>query len=352
MPDSPGTTAAALRRIEEEYLSSEYVDHEFDVATVVADVFDILETLGNPTSDAVERAARRTADRAESVARVSPGATRLEAVRPTVGTVIDAAGGTTETVARAVRLLAAWVGVAATGVDIRMRFPNLSPPTGIEALNGAIEALSADEYDAAVRRLRTAAQETAATAAAVGAAERLWADLSTVSFPGFVDLDDAFGADLRAAVDAGAPDRVESIGTGARTMIDRSWSRDDLLACSATEFEQLVADCWRARGAEARTTRPSGDRGIDVVVATGTGDRIVVQAKRNSPGNTVGIDVVQRTAGLTVEFDADRAAVVTSSSFTATAEDSADRSSVILVDGERLCELLDDAGVVPPPAHE
>jgi restriction endonuclease Mrr len=112
----------------------------------------------------------------------------------------------------------------------------------------------------------------------------------------------------------------------------------------------LVCDLWREGGFDARTTKFSQDFNIDVIVERPNGDLNLIQAKQYEQGNPVGVQTVQRTAGLVVEFDAEEVYVVTSSSFTESAHRSASRMDheITLIDGERLCELLTRSPLVPP----
>lgn len=137
--------------------------------------------------------------------------------------------------------------------------------------------------------------------------------------------------------------------------VNRQWTKDDLLMFGPIEFEELLAACWQAFHNAAMTTGARRDRGVDLSVRTSEGDRLLVQAKRNKPGNTVGIATVQRTAGLIEEFAADKAAVVTSATFTDTAIESADAiDDIFLVNGDKLCQWLSRSILVPPlsPYHD
>jgi hypothetical protein len=121
---------------------------------------------------------------------------------------------------------------------------------------------------------------------------------------------------------------------------------NSLISLTPEGFETYVADVWRARGYSCTLTKGSGDAGVDVI-ANRDGKRELLQAKRYSEQN-VGINTVQRTAGLLVdsEFDASEVAIVTTSSFTDDAENRARRiEDLVLVDGKELLTLGNNAGV-------
>jgi len=84
------------------------------------------------------------------------------------------------------------------------------------------------------------------------------------------------------------------------------------------EFEEKIAELYSKMGFNTRTTKGVGDYGIDVIAEDST-DKIVIQVKKYSKGNKVGIEEVQRTIGAVDFFDANRAILVTTSSFTSSA---------------------------------
>lgn len=116
-------------------------------------------------------------------------------------------------------------------------------------------------------------------------------------------------------------------------------SVEDLLRLSPTEFEDLVADLFRANGYEAQTTRATGDRGIDVK-ATKTDHRIAVQCKRYASEIGVGIDEVQRMLGAMVQDRADRCVIFATSFFTSEARRAGQVLGVKLVGGHEIIQIL------------
>lgn len=123
----------------------------------------------------------------------------------------------------------------------------------------------------------------------------------------------------------------------------------DFLALTAGEFEQAVAALCRRDGCtRVRVVGGAGDLAADVLATTADGRRILVQAKRYAPGNRVGSQDVQRVGGTyAVVHRADLAIVVTTSSYTAAAEDYARTAGIRLVDGAELASWA--SGDTAPP---
>lgn len=122
---------------------------------------------------------------------------------------------------------------------------------------------------------------------------------------------------------------------------------DVLTGLTPRSFEEYVADVWRASGYTCRLTKRSRDSGVDVVADRGD-ERLLIQVKRYT-NRDVGIETVQRVAGLLVddEFNASRVLLVTTSGFTAAAKRRARRiSNLELVDGTGLVSRGRDAGLL------
>ncbi len=125
---------------------------------------------------------------------------------------------------------------------------------------------------------------------------------------------------------------------------------DRILQNGPTFFEHLIVDllvAMRYGGSHKNAAEQlgrSGDGGVDGVInedVLGL-DRIYVQAKRYSPGTSVGRPEIQAFTGSLVGLGATRGVFVTTSSFSAPATDFADRipQRIILIDGKRLTELM------------
>lgn len=127
------------------------------------------------------------------------------------------------------------------------------------------------------------------------------------------------------------------------------WKAEHLQAYSPYEFENLVADLYSDLGYSTKVTQEGSDGGIDVV-ATGDGEKLIIQVKQYSPGNKIGRPTIQQTAGVRDQFGADKAVVVTSSSFTGTARDASQDygSRMELIDGQTLRKMLSRSRLAPP----
>lgn len=115
-------------------------------------------------------------------------------------------------------------------------------------------------------------------------------------------------------------------------------------------FERLIVELLVAMGYggshedAARRLGKSGDGGIDGIIdedRLGL-DRIYVQAKRYAPGSSVGRPEIQGFVGSLVGLGATKGVFVTTSSFSKQAQEYARglQHRVILIDGERFCELM------------
>ncbi|MBM6942639.1 restriction endonuclease [Collinsella intestinalis] len=111
-----------------------------------------------------------------------------------------------------------------------------------------------------------------------------------------------------------------------------------------TFFEQLVVDLLIKMGyGQGRKTQVSNDGGIDGIIAIGAlgFDPIYVQAKRYTPGNTVGRPELQGFAGALGSIS--RGVFITTSSFAKSAVEWASHyphATLVLIDGRRLTELI------------
>ncbi len=143
-------------------------------------------------------------------------------------------------------------------------------------------------------------------------------------------------------------------------------------ALSPEEFEEAIAAlCVRDGCTQVQVVGGAGDLGADVLALTPEGRRLVVQCKRyrhhngengdvdssdssgnggngGNGGNKVGSQDLQRFGGtcFTVH-EADVALVVTTSGFTAPAEEYAEQCGIVCVDREAL--LAWGEGTAPPP---
>ncbi|MFB4273089.1 restriction endonuclease [Nonomuraea sp. GTA35] len=118
-------------------------------------------------------------------------------------------------------------------------------------------------------------------------------------------------------------------------------SRRNLLKLSPTEFEHLVRELFVAMGAEAWTTIPSKDGGVDAVATSDNlffGGVCLIQAKRWS--GLVGLDAVHALTGVMADHNATTGVLVTTSWFGRASEQFAQRNRVTLINGAELKHLI------------
>jgi hypothetical protein len=141
--------------------------------------------------------------------------------------------------------------------------------------------------------------------------------------------------DLRRDFEA-TRDRLEEL---QRFFNDR---RNQLLLCQYRElrgipFEQFLVQIFEALGYAVSTTRTTGDQGVDLVVAKGP-HRLAIQAKGYS--GSVGNDAVQQAFAGQAFYQCTGCVVITNSWFTPSAQELAGRVNCLLIDGDRLPELI------------
>lgn len=127
------------------------------------------------------------------------------------------------------------------------------------------------------------------------------------------------------------------------------WDSRKLYEVSPEEFESVIADLYRDEGYAARTTQSSNDDGVDVI-AESDEERVLIQAKRYKPSRTVGVDPVQRTAGLLSdrEWNPTSVVVATTAGFTDPAKERAEKTDNLeLLDGLSLANRLQKSNVPP-----
>lgn len=118
-------------------------------------------------------------------------------------------------------------------------------------------------------------------------------------------------------------------------------SRPNLLELSPTEFEHLVRQLFIAMGAEAWTTIPSKDGGVDAVATSKNlffGGVCLIQAKRWS--GVVGLESVHALTGVMADHNATTGVLVTTSWFGRASEEFAKRNRITLINGAELKHLI------------
>ncbi|KOX07540.1 restriction endonuclease [Streptomyces sp. NRRL B-3648] len=112
----------------------------------------------------------------------------------------------------------------------------------------------------------------------------------------------------------------------------------DFAALDPDGFEQAIAElCELAECREVEVVGGAGDLGADVVARTPDGRRLVIQCKQYCDDNKVGSQDMQRFGGTCFTIhEADVAAVVTTSDFTAPALEYALQCGIVCVNGDGL----------------
>ncbi len=149
------------------------------------------------------------------------------------------------------------------------------------------------------------------------------------------------------ALDAPPPAPAPVPAAGARA--DDAPPAYDFDALSPEEFEEATAAlCVRDGCARVEVVGGAGDLGADVLALAPDGRRIVIQCKRYSDDNKVGSQDLQRFGGTCYTVhEADVALVVTTSEFTAPAEEYAAQCGIVCVPREDL--LAWSEGRAPAP---
>lgn len=114
--------------------------------------------------------------------------------------------------------------------------------------------------------------------------------------------------------------------------------RNMLLNMDAYDFEKHIMSFFQQAGLLAWVTKKSNDAGVDGFARHPNG-LIVVQCKRNAPENSVGRPVIQQFKGVIEENTAWRGYVVTTSTFTSEAMESAKKNRSVILIG--MTELID-----------
>nr|BFD80804.1 restriction endonuclease [Streptomyces sp. Xyl84] len=114
-------------------------------------------------------------------------------------------------------------------------------------------------------------------------------------------------------------------------------------------FERAVAElCARDACREAEVVGGAGDLGADVTAVAPDGRRVVIQCKHYEEANKVGSQDLQRFGGTCFTIhEADVAAVVTTSDFTAPALEYARQCGIICVNGRDLRAWCEGTGPAP-----
>jgi restriction system protein len=145
-----------------------------------------------------------------------------------------------------------------------------------------------------------------------------------------------------------APEPPSGLAADAVTAPVR-YTTVDYDSLDADAFEQAVAAlCERDGCTEVEVVGGAGDLGADVVGVAPDGRRLVVQCKRYGDTHKVGSQDLQRFGGTCYTVhEAEVAAVVTTSDYTAPAVEYAEQCGILCVDRDTLQAWSDGTGPAP-----
>jgi len=113
---------------------------------------------------------------------------------------------------------------------------------------------------------------------------------------------------------------------------------EELRSLSPADFEEMVADTYRAQGHDVEVVGGSGDHGIDLIVRSQRGEIWLVQCKRYS--GKVGEPVVRDLYGALRASDANGAALITTGYITEAARLWAEGKPLHLFDGNQFLKIV------------
>ena len=120
--------------------------------------------------------------------------------------------------------------------------------------------------------------------------------------------------------------------------------RNQLLHCrwpemTGVDFENFLALVFQELGYGVRTTRVTGDQGVDLIVSR-NGRNVAIQAK-GYPRSTVGNKAVQEAHTGMLFNDCQAAVVITNSEFTAAARELGAEVGCLLIAGHQMRDLIE-----------
>jgi HJR/Mrr/RecB family endonuclease len=103
-----------------------------------------------------------------------------------------------------------------------------------------------------------------------------------------------------------------------RMIQDVKINPQELLTLDSRQFEELVAEIWRNLGYEAELTARTKDGGRDIIAVrrVEADVRFLIECKRYSPLNKVGVELVRALYGVRMHEKATKGILATTSTFT------------------------------------
>lgn len=127
--------------------------------------------------------------------------------------------------------------------------------------------------------------------------------------------------------------------THSKNLRTKAWwiTIDDLLDLPPGEFEEMTAELYRARGHFAKRTGASGDHGVDVIVKSKDGKKMVIQCKRWR--RPVGESIVREFYGTMQHEKAGYGTIFATYGFSEQAKTWAKGKPIALYDGKKFLEM-------------
>jgi restriction system protein len=113
------------------------------------------------------------------------------------------------------------------------------------------------------------------------------------------------------------------------------------------QFEQLVADAYKAKGYRVEERGGSADGGIDLLMRAPTGELVAVQCKRWKEWQ-VGAPRIREFVGAMTQERIDRGIFITSGRFSRPAQEAGTKMGIQLLDGSDLLELIKSSTHLTP----
>lgn len=113
---------------------------------------------------------------------------------------------------------------------------------------------------------------------------------------------------------------------------------EEMRSLSPSEFEELVAETYRAQGHRVQVVGGTGDHGIDMIVRTQRGETWLVQCKRYR--GKIGEPIVRDFYGALKASDADGGAIITTGTISDAARLWAEGKPIKMYDGDQFLKIV------------
>ena len=122
-------------------------------------------------------------------------------------------------------------------------------------------------------------------------------------------------------------------------------NREEIYNLSSREFEELVAELFKQQGFDVELTPETRDGGCDIIATKNIGGlpfMLLIECKKYAKRNPVGVNLVRSLLGVQGDRKANKAVLVTTSRFTKTAREFADRQQhlISLMDIDDLMRMI------------